>query len=408
HFYVVFLDGREIGYVRDAVEIEAFIENLMGQCSDLYGMAVEPWEKISLQWAYRPGREADAGAVKEALRQQITLVTDAVLVVVEEVPVLPVASENDVDTVIELLCDAYAREAENVVLLETTVVEEIKGEPCCVSPEEVYCPEEVAELLLAGTEPAGREFLSRNTAVESVDDSALESARRLPDIHVISVEEVTVIEKIPFETEYTYTDSLWVVQSRVVRPGKEGSKEVVYHVKRENGVEVNREKIGETIIEAPVAQVVEKGTAATPAMGTGQFTWPVEGGGRLTQGFRGWSHSGIDISYSSHANRFNTCILAADSGVVVHTGSQYPMGNYIVIFHGRYFTVYMHNQTHFVSKGDTVSRGQAIALMGNTGRTKGMDGIHLHFEVRVNDGTGVWNYWTQHQPVDPLSFFSKN
>ncbi len=405
HFYVVFMEGREIGYVRDAAEIEAFIDGLTEQCSALYGMAVHPREEISLQWAYRPGREADAGAAKEAIRRQITLETDAVLVVVEEVPVLPVASESDVDTIIELLSNAYVREAENVVLLETTIREEIKGEPCSVSPEEVCCPEEVVEMLLAGTEPASRGLLSRNTAAEAFNDRTMESARRFPEIHVVSVEEETVIEKIPFETEYTYTSSLWAVQSRIARPGKEGSKEVVYHVTRENGVEIDRKKIDETIIEEPVAQVVEKGTAATPAMGTGQFMWPVEGGGRLTQGFRGWSHSGIDISYSSHSNRYNTRILAADSGVVVHTGSQYPMGNYIVIYHGRYFTVYMHNQTHYVSKGDTVKRGQVIALMGNTGRTVGRDGIHLHFEVRVNDGTGVWNYWTQHQPVDPLSFF---
>ena len=160
HFYVVLMEDREIGYVRDAVEIEAFIDHLTEQCSALYGMAVQPREEISLQWAYRPGREADADAAKEALRQQITLVTDAVLVVVEEVPVLPVASENDVDLLIKLLSNAYVREADNVVLLETTILEEIKGEPCCVSPEEV-CGPEVAELLLAGNQPpAGAPFRS--------------------------------------------------------------------------------------------------------------------------------------------------------------------------------------------------------------------------------------------------------
>jgi murein DD-endopeptidase MepM/ murein hydrolase activator NlpD len=301
-----------------------------------------------------------------------------------------------------------------VKLLQVSLVEEISGEPCSIPPEYVFTAAEAAELLLAGEPSPERVLLSRGVPSETFSATAASTAEAeseeaaellLPRIHVVTEEEVTVQERIAFSTTYTYSSSLWSVQSRVSTPGQDGSKTVVYHVTSKNGVETARHKVSEQVLEPPVTQVIERGTARVPAMGTGQFLWPVQGGGSLSQGYRGWNHAGIDISYGGLGTR-HPRILAADSGVVVETGTQYPQGNHIIIYHGRYYTVYLHNSANFVSKGQTVSRGQHIANMGNTGRTFGRDGIHLHFEVRVCDGSGVWRHWRQHPPVDPLSFFS--
>jgi murein DD-endopeptidase MepM/ murein hydrolase activator NlpD len=57
----------------------------------------------------------------------------------------------------------------------------------------------------------------------------------------------------------------------------------------------------------------------------------------------------------------------------------------VEIDHGNgLITLYGHNKELYVQKGDTVTRGQAISFMGNTGRVHGPTGIHLHFEVHVN------------------------
>ena len=377
-FYVVCVGHRTVGYVRDAAEIEGFIDYLSEKCSQNYGMPVEPQELITLNWEYCPGNEADAHSVKESLRQNLTMVTDAVMLTVDQKPIVPVATGQVVDTVIELLGSFYVPEAENVRLLETSLAEEVGGAPCAVRPEELFTAEDVVALLTV--EESGREPVMLSRGLSTMEADAGDAG--VPPVHVTTVEEQNVTEPIPYATRYTETASLWSCQSRIVTPGQDGSKEVIYHVTRENGKEVSRVIVSETVLEEPVTQVVERGTGITPAMGTGQFVWPVEGGGRLTQGYSGWSHPGIDICFANDAARYSTRILAADSGVVVETGSRYPMGNYIIIYHGDYYTLYLHNQSISVSQGQTVSRGEAIAIMGNTGRTYGRSGIHLHFEIR--------------------------
>ncbi|MCI1779501.1 MAG: M23 family metallopeptidase [Bacteroidales bacterium] len=70
-------------------------------------------------------------------------------------------------------------------------------------------------------------------------------------------------------------------------------------------------------------------------------------------------------------------------------------GREIVIDHGfGYKTRYAHLSKALVHAGQTVSRGDVIALMGNTGRSTG---THLHYEVIYRNS-----------PVNPVNYFSKD
>jgi len=118
----------------------------------------------------------------------------------------------------------------------------------------------------------------------------------------------------------------------------------------------------------------------------GKFLWPVPTSHRITSYFgemddRSVPHNGLDIGAAvSKVN--GDKILAAYDGVVTIAEYSTSAGNWIWINHGGgLYTVYMHTSKMLVSVGDKITRGQLIALMGNTGNSTG---AHLHFGVRVN------------------------
>jgi len=85
-------------------------------------------------------------------------------------------------------------------------------------------------------------------------------------------------------------------------------------------------------------------------------------------------HKGIDFATDTGAD-----VLAVASGIVTWAGPREGYGNLIEINHGNgYSTRYAHNAEILVNVGDTVQRGQAVAVVGSTGRSTGP---HVHFEV---------------------------
>lgn len=99
----------------------------------------------------------------------------------------------------------------------------------------------------------------------------------------------------------------------------------------------------------------------------------------ITQAFKGWRHSGIDIACNA-----NSPIYAAQDGVVEKAGwSSAGYGYHIIILHndGKK-TLYGHMLKNLeVRAGQTIDKGQLIGHMGSTGHSSGN---HLHFEVIVN------------------------
>lgn len=138
------------------------------------------------------------------------------------------------------------------------------------------------------------------------------------------------------------------------------------------------------ILNQELIELLEKIALQNSVYVGGTYMWPAESDyTRISSGYgyRGREfHLGIDIPVG-----YGTDVYAANSGKIVQAAYHFSYGNYIVIDHGGgQATLYAHNSKLLVSVGNTVKRGDVIALAGSTGYSTGN---HIHFEVRINGVT---------------------
>jgi murein DD-endopeptidase MepM/ murein hydrolase activator NlpD len=116
--------------------------------------------------------------------------------------------------------------------------------------------------------------------------------------------------------------------------------------------------------------------------------WPVESGwissafGVRVDPFTGLRafHAGVDF-----AARQGASVLSVAAGIVSDVGERFGYGLLVEINHGNgYVTRYGHNDTALVTVGERVRKGQAVAQVGDSGRSTGP---HVHFEVLLNGRT---------------------
>lgn len=113
------------------------------------------------------------------------------------------------------------------------------------------------------------------------------------------------------------------------------------------------------------------------------WMWPTEG--KVTAGFD-VGKKGLDILGKSGQQ-----VLAASGGKVMYAGSGIRgYGNLVIVKHtSNLLSAYAHNKSILVKEGQTVTKGQKIAEMGDSDS----DVVKLHFEIRQ-----------QGKPVDPAKF----
>lgn len=149
--------------------------------------------------------------------------------------------------------------------------------------------------------------------------------------------------------------------------------------------------------QSPKVKDIAKTDASAPAPAPNSTTEMVaEPGIRLSAPAKGKvtgefseTNRGIDI-----AGKIGDPVLAASDGKVVYAGNSLRgYGNLVIVKHDNtYLTAYAHNSKLLVKEGDTVTKGQKIAEMGDTDTTS----PNLHFELRVNG-----------KPVNPQPYLQK-
>jgi len=139
-------------------------------------------------------------------------------------------------------------------------------------------------------------------------------------------------------------------------------------------------------------KAVERPSAALAAGSTvtanddEKLSWMWPSNGRIVATFDEGKNKGIDI-----AGKLGQQVMAAGAGKVMYAGSGIRgYGNLVIVKHSNsLLSAYAHNRAILVKEGQSVTKGEAIAEMGDSDA----DTVKLHFEIRQ-----------QGKPVDPSKF----
>ncbi|WP_227936917.1 peptidoglycan DD-metalloendopeptidase family protein [Alkalihalobacillus deserti] len=419
--YHVYINNEHIGSLLDDQPVYSYIDELLETSEELFpGLTLQVSEKVKIipEFIFTEGRDDEH--VLPTLKEKLTIEAESMALMINEEPAVYLGSEEDVKEVMDLLITQYMDEQKyeqylegidestlevgETLVIDITLTEDITEDSILVDPDQILSVKDAIKKLNKGVleeKPyqvkegdvlgsiASAHDLTTAKLLELNEDLSADSVIRIgqklqvtayqPLVEVLSTHLSKVEEEIAFETEIKEDDSMWKGDNKVTQEGQTGSQITTYETTQKNGKTVKREVISEEVTNEPVKKVITKGTKEMPSRGSGQLSWPAVGGYISSyQGSRwGRFHKGIDIARPSNYN-----ILAADNGKVTSASYQGGYGNLVRINHNNGMeTVYAHLASIDVKVGQTVTKGQKIGVMGDTGNSTG---IHLHFEVYQN------------------------
>jgi len=424
----VFIDGESIGFVGSEAEFDAALREVETRVTEILG---RPFS-VAPDIRYRFGtvnrhRIFDHDQVVNQLFGQISDVRRLFALSIDGVVVAAVENPADIEMTLEMVTEAFLPP---VAVLDSGFAESVLIDRRWVDANLLTTASGLESLLLGQRRAAQVTTLAAGESIAAVAARSGLSEQGLLDLNnveaieagqtiylsgavtllsVIATTQRVVNQEIDFDIDFEDDPTMYRGDTRVLIPGVAGRQRVIEEVTYRNGMEVSTAVIDAQVMEEPVTELYAIGTRTRPTTAPyGTFIRPlapnargvsmVSGFGMRTfQGVRE-NHTGVDWS----APR-NTAIRAADGGKVITVGNlgNRSYGRYVVIDHGvntrgqRVTTLYAHCNTILVREGDTVARGETIAMVGSTGRSTGN---HLHFEVRLN-GTPVNPFNNTHSNV---------
>ena len=205
----------------------------------------------------------------------------------------------------------------------------------------------------------------------------------------------SLVKEQPKVVKYAYSESAVAKAEAVQAESVERSVPVLAKVESKVKAEgkAKIEAKAETKSESKPEAKVEVAQDTRPDTDNSEdaLEWSMPTQGKLVASFsEAENRKGIDI-----AGKVGQPIFASAPGKVVYSGSGLRgYGKLLIIKHNKtYLSAYAHNDQLLVKEGETVTRGQKIAEMGNTDTEQ----VQLHFEVRRLG-----------KPVDPANYLALN
>lgn len=407
------VDGTPTAVVSGEDQVNEAVEKVKNDLSKEYNISVsELTSTLTYDDKLPKGNDKTVSDqdLYSVLKEKLTWKADCWSIIINGVPALHLASEEQAQKALQGIKDYYVpKETGQIQVEELKTVENVAVAMGTGLLNEIITPEAAVEAMVRGLDKIVQhtvakgdslwtvardnnmtvsELIAANKGLNEKDylkpGQKLNLVKSMPLVNVVTTMTTTVEEKVAYNTAYENDSALWRGQQRVVKSGSNGLREVTYRITRSNADEIKKETLAEKLLLEPVSQIVARGTKVMVASrgdgGSGTLAWPVRGKINSPYGKkRGRTiHHGTDIDGEK-----GDPIYAAEAGVVLYASYRGTYGNCIDIDHGDgLMTRYGHLTSIGVKVGQQVARGDLIGTLGSTGKSTGP---HLHFEVRVNN-----------------------
>lgn len=257
--YHMYVNDSYVGTIKSAARGLALADSLVEDLKAQYGR--ESIIDRSIIFKETRGNDkafTDTSQIESAIRDVLTVKSNAYALLIEDKLVFYVEDQTIAEQALEQLKDDLVQ---SLNLKEDTQLEDIYFKEKINFEEEIIEVEKILSL--------DKAFLKLNSSLDADGDPFL--------LTIITKERMTLAENLDYETETRINDNLDYGKSRIVQAGEMGRKNSQYLIYRENGIELNREKISETIEKEPVKKIVEKGTRLSSRASNINYSGPVTG-----------------------------------------------------------------------------------------------------------------------------------
>lgn len=228
-----------------------------------------------------------------------------------------------------------------------------------------------------------------------------------PVVSVTYGKKVIETVEIAFNTTYVDDDTKYASYQETTTEGQNGKTKITQDIIYVNGDIKSLVISNKEVITPVIDKVITRGTRGYSGgywgygneYGTDAYYWPTATPFIITSTFKwrwGKHHNGIDVSGAG----FGSPIYSSTSGTVIEVNNGCPSrgyygsscgsgyGNHIKIQAPNGYIIYYAHLTNqmMVSVGQTVSQGQLISYMGNSGSSTG---THLHFQINDTNGQAL-------------------
>ncbi len=417
--FTVYVDNINIGQVRQIETVDEIVDELKEQLEIRYNLDIALHNKITYDESHAKDYElTDEKTIYNKIKSKMNYGVVGYGIKVNGKVLGVVESEDQAIKVLDDIKSPYMKMLENdeADVIDVSYAQDVEIVQIDTDFSELSDPEDLTKFLQRGTDEEKIYVVEEGDSFWSISDECNLTVEDLvaanpgmdaalihpgdeisliipkPYVGVEVKAKVVYEEKIDYDTKYEYVSYMYNDEYSVKKEGNYGKAEVEAIVVKENGIEVDKEVVKETVIAEPETRVLLQGTIVPPPKkGTGYFVNPLPTGTVTSRFGPRWGsyHYGLDICKGE-----GTPIKAADGGEVTFAGWYGNYGYMVEINHGGGFsTRYAHCSKLNVSVGEKVYQGKTIAYVGHTGYTVGTTGNHVHFEVR--------KYGT---PVNPQSY----